>query len=104
MWKNNIKSGRVNKDFLDTSKEDFAKNKTNGIDGEEVNPSSFNIFRDSLRKTSEKLTVKLNEHLPDMNLKEIEESESERDELSDTDVLPLDFRTALIEQDNRVVI
>jgi len=39
-----------------------------------------------------------------MNLNEIDESESERDELSDADVLPLDFRTALIEEDNRVVI
>ena len=40
-----------------------------------------------------------------MNLKEIEESESERDEQSDADdVLPLDFRTALIEEDMRVVI
>ena len=39
-----------------------------------------------------------------MNLKEIDESESERDELSDADVIPLDFRTALIEEDNRVVI
>ena len=39
-----------------------------------------------------------------MNLKEIDESESERDEMSDADVLPLDFRTALIEEDNRVVI
>ena len=50
LWKNNIKSGRVSKDFLDTSKEDFSHNKTKGIDGAEVNPSSFNIFRDSLRK------------------------------------------------------
>jgi len=24
LWKNNIKSGRVYKDFLDTSKEDFS--------------------------------------------------------------------------------
>ena len=39
-----------------------------------------------------------------MNLKEIEDSESEREELSDADVLPLDFRTALIENTNRVVI
>jgi hypothetical protein len=39
-----------------------------------------------------------------MNLKEIDESESERDELSDADVLPLDFRTALIEDTNKVVI
>ena len=48
--------------------------------------------------------VTLNQHLPDMNLKEIDESESERDELSDADVLPLDFRTALIEDTNKVVI
>jgi len=60
LWKNNIKSGRVDKDFLDTSKEDFSQNKTKGLDGEEVIPSSFNIFRDSMRKTSEKLMVTLN--------------------------------------------
>ena len=48
--------------------------------------------------------VILNQHLPDMNLKEIDDSESERDELSDADVLPLDFRTALIEDTNKVVI
>lgn len=49
IWKNNIKSGRKDKDFLDTSKEDFSLNKTKGIDGYDVAPSSFNIFRDSLR-------------------------------------------------------
>jgi hypothetical protein len=71
--------------------------------GEEITPSSFNIFRDSLRKTSEKMTETLVENLPSMNLNEIEESESEMEDTED-EVLPLDFRTALIEQDNRVVI
>lgn len=107
MWKNNIKPGmRKRNDFLDTSAEDFSMNKTRTIDGKEITPSSFNIFRDSLREASERLHETLNENLPDMNLKEIEESESEA-EMSgsdDEDVLPLDFRTALIEKDNKVVI
>lgn len=103
IWKDNIKSGRTYKDFLDASNEDFSQHKTKGIDGKDVMPSSFNIFRDSLRKTSEKLTETLNDNLPDMNLKEIEDSESEH-EADEDDVLPLDFRTALIEKDNRIVI
>lgn len=73
------------------------------MSGEEIIPSSFNIFRDSLRKTSEKLADVLVENLPSMNLNEIEESESEMDDTED-EVVPLDFRTALIEKDNRVVI
>lgn len=101
LWKNNIKKGpRVHKDFLDTNNEDFTNFKSKGIDGEEFVPSSFNIFRDSLRQTSEQLLIKLNEHLPELNLEESSQSESEQDE----DVLPLDFRTALIEKENRVVI
>ena len=100
-WKNNIKHGmREKKDFLDTTNEDFGKHKSLGIDGKEFTPSSFNIFRDSLRKTSDKLTETLNQNLPDMNLAEISESESEMDDA----VLPLDFRTALLENENRVVI
>jgi hypothetical protein len=60
-WKNNIThQKREKKDFLDTSNEDFGKHKSVGIDGKEFVPSSFNIFRDSLRKTSEKLTETLN--------------------------------------------
>lgn len=105
IWKDNVKAGRTNKDFLDTSTEDFAMHKTRGVDGAEIIPSSFNIFRDSLRKASERLLETLNENLPDMNLAEIEESESDRDDGGeDEDVLPLDFRTALIEKENRVVI
>ena len=60
LWKNNIKQGkRKDQDFLDTTQEDFDHNKTKGVDGHEVQPSGFNIFRDSLRKTSEQLTKTL---------------------------------------------
>ena len=62
----------------------------------------FNIFRDSLRITSEKLLKTLHENLPDMNLHEIENEDEEEDD--DEEVLPLDFRTALIEEENKVVI
>lgn len=58
----------------------------------------FNIFRDSLRQTSEKLLRTLQENLPDVNLKDIEQEPSEEDEEEDEgEVLPLDFRTAMIE-------
>lgn len=44
----------------------------------------------------------LNENLPEMNLREIEEEETRRltdgEGSEDEDVVPLDFRTALIEQ------
>lgn len=80
--------------------EDFTLNKSKGIDGTDITPSCFNIARDSLRVASEQLQETLNEHLPDMNLKDIEETGSEGDE----EVLPLDFRTALIANENRVVI
>lgn len=105
IWKYNIKKGpRGKSDFLDTSKEDFSQNKSKNVQGEEVTPSSFNIFRDSLRKVSEKMHETLIDNLPDMNLNEIDESESERGDDTEDEVLPLDFRTALIEKDNRVVI
>jgi len=80
---------------------------TKGIDGKEITPSTFNIFRDSLRDTSDKMMETLRSNLPTMNLKDIEESESEREANGtddDEDVLPLDFRTALIEKENKVVI
>jgi hypothetical protein len=60
----------------------------------------FNIFRDSLRLTSEQLLKTLNDNLPDMNLNELEASEDDEDE----EVLPLDFRTTLIEDENKVII
>jgi hypothetical protein len=97
---------------LDVSNEDFTRNTSVSIDGKEITPSSklplhylidFNIFRDSLRQTSEQLLKTLNENLPDMNLREIELDEERRltegeDGSDDEDVVPLDFRTALIEQ------
>lgn len=59
----------------------------------------------------------LQENLPEMNLREIEEEEQRRltdredandpnddDDDDDEDVVPLDFRTALIEHENKVVI
>jgi hypothetical protein len=50
LWKKNVISGpRRNKDYLDVANEDFTKNKTLSIDGREITPSNFNIFRDSLR-------------------------------------------------------
>ena len=60
-----------------------------------------------MRHASERLLETLNENLPELNLQEIEESEGEREgheSEEEEDVLPLDFRTALIEKDNRVVI
>ena len=45
----------------------------------------------------------LNDNLPDMNLNEgIEDEDEEEDD--EEEVLPLDFRTALIEEENKVVI
>jgi hypothetical protein len=60
------------------STEDFTKNTSLSIDGREITPSNFNIFRDSLRFQSEQLLKTLNENLPDINLKEIEEEEQRR--------------------------
>jgi len=104
LWKKNVTRGpRKNKDYLDVTQEDFTKNKTVSIDGREITPSNFNIFRDSLRFTSEQLLRTLQENLPDMNLREIEEEENRRmtegedNDEDDEDVVPLDFRTALIE-------
>jgi len=102
LWKQNVKEGsRSKKDVLDCGNEDFSNHTSKGIDGRDIVPSSFNIFRDSLRSASEKLHDTLVSHLPELNLKEITDSESEAD---DEDVLPLDFRTAMIEKENRVVI
>jgi hypothetical protein len=56
LWKNNIMfTPRKRKDVLDISNEDFSKVFVTSFDGEKINPSTFNIFRDSLRETSKKL-------------------------------------------------
>jgi hypothetical protein len=72
LWKNNIKYGeRKRKDYLDISGEDFSQHFTSNIEGRQVNPTTFNIFRDSLKQTAAKLHEKLIASLPDMNLDEI---------------------------------
>jgi hypothetical protein len=55
-----------------------------------------------LRDTSEKLLQTLIDNLPDMNLDDSEDGKDEEDD--GEEVLPLDFRTALIEEENKVVI
>ena len=68
LWKNNIKYGeRKKKDYLDISNEDFSKIFTSNIEGKQVNPSTFNIFRDSLSKTSATLNQRLIASLPELN-------------------------------------
>lgn len=74
IWKKNaVKGDRKRNDYLDISKEDFSKNFTMSVEGQMITPSNFNIFRDSLREHSEKLTKTLIENLPEMNLKQLEE-------------------------------
>ena len=100
MWKDNIKKGpRRNKDFLDVRNEDFSENRSVNLAGDYITPSNFNVLRDSLKATSDKLMETLNQNLPDINLQESGTSQDE-----DEEVLPLDFRTALIESEGRVVI
>lgn len=54
IWKKNITTGpRQHRDYLDVTNEDFTKNTSLSIDGREITPSNFNIFRDSLRLNSE---------------------------------------------------
>lgn len=105
LWKNNITfTPRGHRDYLDISKEDFTKTTVNSIDGFDTNPSTFNIFRDSLKQTSAKLHEKLVMSLPDMHLDEISSANSGSDSGTDTEVVPLDFRTALIKAEEKIVI
>jgi hypothetical protein len=39
-WRQNIVKSREGKDFLDVTAEDFSKNKSVSIDGNEITPSS----------------------------------------------------------------
>lgn len=103
VWKRNVTKGTRNaRDFLDTSNEDFAKNFTQSINGNMITPSNFNIFRDSLKNHSDKLTATLVENLPDLNLKDVNDESKEPSE--DEEVLPLDFRTAMLEEQNKIII
>lgn len=53
-----------------------------------------------MKNTSDKLLNILNENIPDMNLKEIEDDSehksSQNEDNEEEEVLPLDFRTAMI--------
>jgi hypothetical protein len=101
MWKDNIKEGkRTRKDFLNTQDEDFTQVKTRGINGQESHPSTFNIFRDNLKVINDKMHEEMQKNLPELNLKDQSESESSDNE----DVLPLDFNTAMIGKENKIVI
>ena len=54
LWKNNITfETRKKRDFLDVTGEDFSQYETTDIMGNKATPSTFNIFRDSLRKNKE---------------------------------------------------
>jgi len=68
------------------------------------NPSTFNIFRDSLKHTSKQLHEKLIASLPDMNLDEITSNTSNSDSEQENEVVPLDFRTAFVKSENKIVI
>ncbi|CDW76833.1 UNKNOWN [Stylonychia lemnae] len=108
LWKKHvIFRARQKKDVLDITNEDFSKNKSFAEDGRIITPSNFNIFRDSLRQASEKLEKTLIENLPEANLRQLEqdeESEYENEDNDNEEILPLDFRTAMIESENKVVI
>jgi hypothetical protein len=72
LWKNNIKYGpRKRNDYLDVSTEDFSKHFTHSIEGKLINPSTFNIFRDSLKTVRKELQARLIANLPEMNLNEV---------------------------------
>ncbi len=90
--------------MLDISEEDFSRTFVNSIDGRLVNPSTFNIFRDSLKQTSKQLHEKLLASLPDMNLDEVTSNTSNSDSEHENEVVPLDFRTALVKAENKIVI
>lgn len=72
--------------------------------GEMIHPSCFNIFRDSLRKTSASLQERLVGNLPDMNLDDVTSNSSNSESEQENDVVPLDFRTALVKAENKIVI
>ena len=68
--------------------------------GNKATPSTFNIFRDSLRKNKDAIHRRMIENLPDMNLNDVDSAESG----SDSEIVPLDFRTAMINNGTKLVI
>lgn len=97
-WRQNIIEDRKNHDYLDVSKEDFSNYKTVDVEGNEITPSTFNIFRDSFKETFTEMRDTLKQNLPDLNLDEVSESDENED------VVPLDFRTKLMGREGDVVM
>jgi hypothetical protein len=104
LWKSNIVEEKPESvDYLDISNEDFSTHVELDEQGNEVTPSGFNIFRDSLKATSDKMRAKMMESLPDVNF---DDPESSAGESEDEEVVPLDFRTKLLKENyqEKVVI
>jgi len=97
-WRQNLAPNRNNKDYLDVSNENFSNYKTVDIEGNEITPSTFNIFRDSFKKTFTEMRDTLKNNLPDLNLEDTTESDDNEE------VVPLDFRTKLMEGGGDVVM
>lgn len=68
--------------------------------GNKATPSTFNIFRDSLRRNKEEIHKRMIANLPEMNLNDIDSDASG----SDSEIVPLDFRTAMINNGTKLVI
>jgi hypothetical protein len=68
------------------------------VQGNEITPSTFNIFRDSFKKTFTEIRDTLKMNLPDLKLDETSESDDNEE------VVPLDFRTKLMGDNGDVVM
>jgi hypothetical protein len=102
LWRNNITfKKREKKDFLDVSAEDFSANLSVDIYGNKIQPSGFNIFRDSLRKIKEELHKKMIDNMPIMTIDGDVSSDASGSDV-EGDIVPLDFRTAMV--DGKLVI
>ena len=80
--------------------DDFSQYETTDIMGNKATPSTCNIFRDSLRKNKDAIHKRMIENLPDMNLNDVDSDASG----SDSEIVPLDFRTAMINNGTKLVI
>ena len=72
--------------------------KTVDVQGNEINPSTFNVFRDSIKEVSNELRNTLKDNLPDLAVNETTESDDNEE------VVPLDFRTKFMDNGNDVVL
>ena len=97
-WRQNIAPTRSNRDYLDVSNENFTNYKTVDVEGNEVTPSTYNIFRDSMKKTFTQMRDTLKDNLPELNPEETTESDDNEE------VVPLDFRTKLLDSNGDIVM